>query len=88
MVSLVGREEMNISQLLNHTESASSDCSAVLSGTGLMGKGTAVLQPALMMCVNFLVFDTIPILAVWPVLVSYQHSVVGILVGVTDYIFA
>jgi hypothetical protein len=35
---------------------------------------------------NFVVFDTIPIMAVWPVSVSYQHSVVGILVGITDYI--
>ena len=34
-----------------------------------------------------LVFDTIPILAVWPVSVSYRHSVVGILVGITDYVF-
>ncbi len=31
-----------------------------------------------------LVFDAIPILAVWPVSVSYCHSVVGILVGITD----
>jgi hypothetical protein len=29
-----------------------------------------------------LVFDTLPILAVWPVLVSYWHLVVGILVGI------
>ncbi len=34
-----------------------------------------------------ILFDTIPILAVWPVLVSYPHFVVGILVGITDYKF-
>jgi hypothetical protein len=27
-------------------------------------------------------FDTIPILAVWPVLASYRHLVVGIFVGI------
>ncbi len=27
-------------------------------------------------------FDTIPILAIWPVLVGYQHLVVGISVGI------
>ncbi len=34
-----------------------------------------------------LVFDTIPILAVWPVSVSYRYSVVGISVGITDCVF-
>ncbi len=34
------------------------------------------------------VFDTIPILAVWPVLVRYRHSMVGILVGIMTKFFA
>ncbi len=34
-----------------------------------------------------LVFDTIAILAVWPISVSYRHSVVDISVGFTDYVF-
>ncbi len=36
---------------------------------------------------KYLVFDTIPILAVWPVLVRCQHSVVGILVWIMTKFF-
>ncbi len=38
---------------------------------------------------SMVVFDTIPIpiLDVWPVSVSYRHSVVGISVSITDYVF-
>ncbi len=36
---------------------------------------------------NKLVFNTIPILAVWPILVSYRNSVVGIFGWYYDYFF-